>query len=56
MQMKKINGKPLKKFKMKRHLIVTGHNQLLTSFSESLVKPGNSWGRPEERITRNVQG
>jgi hypothetical protein len=39
-QMKKVNGESLKKFKIKRHLIGTGHNQSFTSFSELLVKLG----------------
>jgi hypothetical protein len=42
MQIKKVNGESLKKFKIKCHFIVTGHNQSLTSFSELLVKLGNS--------------
>jgi hypothetical protein len=41
MQMKKVNGEWLKKFTIKCHLIVTGHNQSLRSFSELLVKLGN---------------
>jgi hypothetical protein len=41
LQMKKENGQSLKQFKMKRHLIVTGHNQSLTSFPELLVKLDN---------------
>jgi hypothetical protein len=40
MQMKKVNGKLLKKFKIKRHFITTGDNQSLTSFPELLVKLG----------------
>jgi hypothetical protein len=42
MEMKKVNGKSLKKFKIKRHLIVTGHNQSLTAFPKLLVKLGPS--------------
>jgi hypothetical protein len=38
--LKKVNGESLKKFKITRHLIVTGHNQSLTSFSELPVKLG----------------
>jgi hypothetical protein len=41
MQMKKINRGSLKKFKIKRHFIITGHNQSLTSFPELLVKLSN---------------
>jgi hypothetical protein len=41
-QMKKVNGESLKRFKIKRYLIVTSHNHLLTSFSELLIKLGIS--------------
>jgi hypothetical protein len=46
-EMKKVNGESLKKYKIKHHLVLTGHNQSLTSFFELLVKLGNADGQDQ---------